>query len=118
MSILMAASHLLSLAIGLGVLSAGVNFLLSGSLKNDNSAIGITVKVVIVAVGLAFVVILMKAMLGSKSQQRQWRSQLHKGVTRSGQTLMDDFGSAKKLVKSLSREGGKIGSNIKKRFSI
>lgn len=112
------SSNLLALGIGLGVLSVGTHFLLKGGLKNDNSPMGITVKVVFVAVGLALVLLPLKAMLGSKAQQKQWRSQLHKGVRRSGQTLRDEFGSVKSVARTMSRQASKIASRARKSVSL
>ena len=89
---------------------------MSGSLKNDNSAMGITVKVVLVAVALAFVVLPLKAMMGSKSEQKQWKSRLRTGIRESGHTLAQELGSARKVGSSLSREGNKIASRIRGRF--
>ena len=88
--------------------------MLNGTLKDDTSFIGYIVKFVIVAVGLALVLLPIKAMFGSRAQQEQWKTQLGRGVRQSGQAMRDEFGSVRKAVKTVTRETrGILDSSLK-----
>tara|TARA_B100000787_G_C16125365_1_gene264716 strand:+ start:402 stop:740 length:339 start_codon:yes stop_codon:yes gene_type:complete len=100
------STNVISLAIGIGILGIGGEMILNGKLKNDTSMVGRVVKIVIILVGLAFVILPIKAMFGSRDQQRQWRKQLGRGVRRSGQTLRDEFGTASRTIRTVARETG------------
>lgn len=85
------SANILSFAIGVGILGVGGEMILNGSLKKDKSMVATIVKCVIFVVGIAFVILPIKAMMGSNSQKKQWRKQLNRGVQLTGQSLRDDF---------------------------
>lgn len=98
------ASGAISMGVGIAILGFGYEQLAHGGLRDDNSAIGWTVKIVFLMVGLAFVAIPLKAMFASSAKQKVYRKSLRQGIISSGQAARDEFGTVSRAAKSVARE--------------
>lgn len=93
----------LTMALGVAILGIGLDQILNGGLRDDNSFMGLLVKGVLLAVGLAFVLLPLRAMLSSRDEQRLYVRSLGRGLRRSALTLGQELGSLSATARTVGR---------------
>lgn len=98
------SSSVLVMGLGLCVLGVGVNHMINGGLRDDNSFMGVLVKGVILLVGLVMVLLPIRSMMSSSERQRVHIRSLGRGVKHAAVAISQDFGSVASAAATVQRK--------------
>lgn len=109
----MQRSELVALLIGVSILGIGTEQIVNKrALVADNSFMGILVKSVLLLLGVALVVLPIRAMLQPAEKQRAYRASLAQGARESRDLLVDHGAAARRAVRSTGAVAAGVGRSV------